>query len=211
MLILLAAVGLIGFLIIASSGSFSDNLFATLYPKKNSFASEPYSQGSYNISNPYTQSSYYFQAKYYSQATYATPTPSPITTGSTIKIYAAGTPANRVFPTMQLLLNGHLAKSFSNVSGNPSIRPYAEYSFTIPVAVKVTPDQVRVAFVNDQYSGPNNDRNLFVDKINIDGVDYETERSTTYSTGSWSISKKNCAPGFFQTEALVCNGFFEYR
>lgn len=143
-----------------------------------------------------------------------TPTPSPISepiTGSVIKIYAAGTPADRVYPTMQLILAGRVAKTFTNISANPAIRPYTEYSYTIPVPVKITPDLVRVAFVNDLYRGFGNDRNLFVDKITIDGVTYQSERPSTFSTGSWNFSNKSCTPGNYQTEILVCNGYFEYR
>ena len=37
-LLLVAAVGLVAFLVISSSASFKDNLFATLFPKPASFA-----------------------------------------------------------------------------------------------------------------------------------------------------------------------------
>jgi hypothetical protein len=140
-----------------------------------------------------------------------TPTPLPTpTVGSIIKIYAAGTPAQGVYPTMQLVLAGKIAKSFSNINGNPFVRPFREYTYTIPVPVKITPDQVRVAFTNDYYGGSGQDRNLIVDKINIDGVDYQSEASTVFSTGSWDPAN-GCSPGKKQTEWLVCNGYLEYR
>jgi hypothetical protein len=188
-LLLLAAIGLLGFLAISSTASFQDGLFAMLYPKSKSFASGPI---------------------------VTTPSPSPFSTpiattsGSVIKIYAAGTPADGGYPTMQLVLNGRVAKTFTNIQGNPLTRSFIEFSFTVPVNVKVAPNLVRVNYTNDLYKGSGNDRNLVVDKINIDGVDYQSERPTTYSTGSWD-SVNGCKPGTKQTEWLVCNGYFEYR
>jgi hypothetical protein len=189
-LLLLAAIGLLAFLAISSTAPFQDGLFAMLYPKKASFASGPI------VTSP-------------SPSPFSTPIASA--SGSVIKIYAAGTPANGIYPTMQLILAGRPTKNFTNVKADPAIRPFTEYSYTIPVPVRVTPDLVRVAYVNDLRVGPGNDRNLFVDKINIDGVDYESERPTTHSTGSWNFSQRACIPGSYQTEALVCNGYFEYR
>lgn len=54
------------------------------------------------------------------------------------------------------------------------------------------------------------DRNLIVDKINIDGKDYQSEAATTYSLGSWAPSD-GCKAGFKKSEWLHCNGYFEYR
>ena len=64
--------------------------------------------------------------------------------------------------------------------------------------------QVKVAFVNDD--GP---RNLYVDKIVVGGVIYETEAPTTYSTGTWS-SGTGCDDDYKQSEGLGCNGYFQY-
>jgi hypothetical protein len=205
-LVLIAAVGLIVFLLIGSTATFSDKLFAALFPKKSSFASGPITTP---LPSVYTQASYYNQGGYFSASPSATPIAT--TSGSLIKIYAAGTPANGIYPTMQLVLAGRVAKTFMNINADPAIRPFTEYSYKIPVAVKITPDQVRINYTNDLRVGPGNDRNLFIDKINIDGVDYQSERPTTYSTGSWNFSSKACVPGNLQTEALVCNGYFEYR
>jgi hypothetical protein len=202
-LLLVSAVGIISFLVIASLGTFNRGPLADLFAKKLSFASLSGPINPPPVSGPINP----------------TPTPMPSTaspsatptTGSVIKIYATGTPANGVYPTMQLILNGRVAKTFTNVNGDPAVRPFTEYSYTIPVPVKITPDLVRISYTNDLRVGVGNDRNLFVDKINIDGVDYQSERSTTYSTGSWNFSQKSCIPGRYQTEALVCNGYFEYR
>lgn len=48
-LFLIAAVGLVGFLLISSSASFKDDLFAQLFPKKLGFASEPLSCGAFYV------------------------------------------------------------------------------------------------------------------------------------------------------------------
>jgi hypothetical protein len=138
-------------------------------------------------------------------------TPTPVTTGSVIKIYAAGTAADGIYPNMQLILAGRPSKTFNDVRGNPTTRAFNEYTFVVPVPVKISREQVRVAFINDRYTGSGNDRNLVIDKINIDGVDYQSEGPTIYSTGSWNSSLKACSPGRLQSEWLLCNGYLEYR
>jgi hypothetical protein len=50
---------------------------------------------------------------------------------------------------------------------------------------------------------------LFVDKINIDGVDYQTEAASVYSQGHWTPSTK-CASGYLQTEEIDCPGYIQY-
>ncbi len=138
------------------------------------------------------------------------PSPTPLS-GSTIKIYAAGTPADGIYPTMQLILAGRVAKTFSDITGNPRTRLFNEYTYTVPAPVKITPDLVKVNFTNDLYKGSDNDRNLMIDKINIDGVNYQSESPVVYSTGAWTNGFHSCSPGNLQTEWLVCNGYFEYN
>ncbi len=126
----------------------------------------------------------------------------PPTTPQTVTIYAAGTEANGVYPTMELRLNEEVVATFTNVQGNPGQRDFQAFTYTNnywPVDVTT----VKVAFVND--SGP---RNLYVDKIVVGGVIYETEAATTYSTGTYSGG--NCQADYKQSEILNCNGYFQY-
>jgi len=49
----------------------------------------------------------------------------------------------------------------------------------------ITADQIRVRFANDIFN-PNQDRNLNVDFISIDGEVFESESSSTFSTGTFN-------------------------
>ncbi len=144
-----------------------------------------------------------------------TPSPTPIPTstpapvgGSTVRIYAAGTPSNSLYPNMSLIINGTTVRSFNSVRGDPNTRNFLEFSYSSPI--RVSHEQVRVRFTNDSNGGFRNDRNLVIDRINIDGVDYQSEAPSVYSTGTWNAAT-GCRSGFKQSEWLHCNGYFEYR
>jgi hypothetical protein len=138
------------------------------------------------------------------------PSSSPTPTNSTITIYAAGTPAEGVYPTLVLQIHNlknntwKTVKTFTSVSSLLNELVYTHNTL-------VQPKDIRVRFTNDRYlAKKGQDRNLYVDKINLNGVDIETEKATTFSTGSWS-STDGCADGFKQSEWLHCNGYFEFR
>lgn len=58
---------------------------------------------------------------------------------------------------------------------------------------------------------PDADRNLYVDYITVNGVKYEAEDSSVYSTGSIDPANGACLPGNRSTEILSCNGYFEFN
>ena len=119
--------------------------------------------------------------------------------GSAITIYAAGLSGNEI---MQLQIDGTVVQTWNNVGGNYIARQFQTYVYNSPSTVSA--DQIRVAFVNDA-SG----RNLRVDKIDVDGNEYEAEDPSVFSTGTWK-SATGCAPGNKQSEELHCNGYFEF-
>jgi hypothetical protein len=140
------------------------------------------------------------------------PTSAPPTSGSVVVVYAAGTKAGKYpyYPNMKLIIKDHTVLQAMAVSGNPLLRQFVKYTYNSPV--KVTPMQVRVSYTND-YSNrggdkrKREDRNLMVDKIEIDGVAYETEASNVYTKYS---RHTGCHSGFNKTEWLYCNGYFAY-
>jgi hypothetical protein len=137
-----------------------------------------------------------------------TPAPTPVVdSGSVVTIYAAGTASSGVYPTMSLMINGITVKTFNDVRGNPSTRSFQTFSYSSPT--KVALNTVRVYFQNDKNGGSTNDRNLVIDKINIDGLDYQTENPSTFSTGTWT-SGKSCTDGYKKSEWLMCKGYFQY-
>ncbi|MFZ1721503.1 MAG: carbohydrate-binding domain-containing protein [Microgenomates group bacterium] len=136
-----------------------------------------------------------------------TPSPSVAPQETKIAIYAAGTSVFGTYPTVELEVNGKSVQKWKNVRGDTLKRVFEvlQYTSASPVAV----DQVRVKFTNDFSFGRFGDRNLQVDKISINGIDYQTEHSSTYSTGSWN-STTGCAAGYKSSEWLHCNGYFAF-
>ena len=75
----------------------------------------------------------------------------------------------------------------------------------------ITADQVRINYIGDVYDPANGiDTNLNVDFITIDGRKFETEASNTFATGVWNPETNSVSEGFFQTEKLVSNGYFQF-
>jgi glucose/arabinose dehydrogenase len=138
-------------------------------------------------------------------ATFAEVTPPP-PSGSTVVIYAAGTPVAGVYPSFDLLVDNVKVASFSNVRGDAKARVFQQFTYSSPTALTIR--QLRVRFTNDAYAPPE-DRNLRVDRITLDGVDYQSEASTVLSTGTWSQAT-GCAAGNKSSEWLDCNGYFQY-
>lgn len=104
---------------------------------------------------------------------------------------------------MELRLNGQPATSWTDV--DTDIGRF-EHVVTDPTTIET----VEVRFTNDG-GWPDADRNLFVDRIEIDGVAYESEAATTWSIGSWT-GANGCAEGHKKSEWLHCpNARFDYR
>lgn len=68
---------------------------------------------------------------------------------------------------------------------------------------------IEVRFVNDSYEPPY-DRNVEVDHIWAGGERFDTEATTTWSTGTWT-DEDGCAAGFKSSEILMCNGSFFFE
>lgn len=137
----------------------------------------------------------------------ASPTPLPSKDGSLITIHAAGTPLFRTYPTIALQINGSTVARWKNVRGD-ALNGVFEL-FTYVSKVPVSPSQVRVQFTNDGSISNVGDRNVRIDKIRIDGIDYQSESTSTYSVGSWSAND-GCGGGYKASEWLHCNGYFQY-
>ncbi len=108
---------------------------------------------------------------------------------------------------MNLQISGTIVSTWYNVNGNANTPSYKTYRYNSPT--KVSASQIRVNFTNDACCSKG-DRNLRVDKINIDGVDYQTEDPSVYSLGVWD-SSSGCGPGYKPSEWLSCNGYFQYK
>ena len=81
-------------------------------------------------------------------------------------------------------------------------------TYTVTTDREITPEQVRLTFVNDLYA-TDYDRNLIVDKIVINGQTIETESDSVFSTGTW-LPEDGIQPGFRNSEYLHSNGYFQF-
>lgn len=81
---------------------------------------------------------------------------------------------------------------------------YRNYRYTHNVPFDVT--QVKIKFIND-----GTQRDVYVDKITIGTTVYQTEDPDTFSTGTWSNEAGTCVGGYYSTELLHCNGYFQYK
>ena len=119
---------------------------------------------------------------------------------TTITIHAAGKANSE---NMALLIDGKEVASWINIGGNASTREFVTYTYRTAAAVSAS--QVRVNFPNDDGQV----RDLRVDKLVINGTTYQSEATTTFSTGSWTPDN-GCNEGFKQSEWLNCPGYFAY-
>jgi hypothetical protein len=133
-------------------------------------------------------------------------TPIPLPTslssqGYKIIVSAYGTPAFGDYPIMQLSADNKVLSSWRVGS------KLEEYVFSS--AVNYSGQKLKVSFVNDAYNPPTEDRNLFVESVNVGGVVIYTKDSSVYSNGGWGGD--GCAAGFKMTSALYCDGYFEFK
>ena len=124
---------------------------------------------------------------------------------STVEIFAAGATGEE---QLDVFIDDQYQASFLNVGGDPSARDFQV--FTYETDQTLAADQVGIAFGNDSYNPETGfDRNLYVDKIVIDGVTFETEDPSTVSTGIWRNGGYT-GPGNFETEEFNTNAIFTY-
>lgn len=137
-----------------------------------------------------------------------TPPRSPSATGSTLVVYAGSSPVNGVYASMDLYVSNVKVKTWTNVKADEVNLKPLPYTYNSPT--KLTRSQIKIQYTNDATnSDRTQDRNLYIDKIVIDGVSYETEASTTYSTGVYTQSV-GCIAGYKKSQLLSCNGYFQY-
>ena len=125
---------------------------------------------------------------------------------SIINIYAAGTPDGGVYPDMDLYVKDQRVARFVGVNGDASSRKFQIYSYTYPEVI--TSKDIKLYFVNDSRTS-NGDKNLVVDKISINGTEYQSEADNVYGTGVWTRGT-GCTEGNYKTEWLYCNGYLQY-
>ena len=118
---------------------------------------------------------------------------------SSVSVFAAGDLGGEQFA---LNIDGQTVETFT-VTQELS-------TFEFQTDQPVTAGQVSIEFLNDQFDPANGiDSNLIVDAIEIDGVRFETESSSVFSTGTFNDAD-GISPGFGRGEVLNANGFFQF-
>ena len=116
-----------------------------------------------------------------------------------ITVNAAGAEGTESFA---LQIDGQTVQTWDNIN-----TVISSYRYTANGTV--TADQIRVVFLNDQYDPANGiDANLIVDDIVVGNVQYETEASNVFSTGTWF--EGDIVDGFGRGDTLHANGYFQY-
>ncbi len=122
-----------------------------------------------------------------------------------ITIYAAGETGQE---TMELIIDGTTVAKFENVLGDVAQREFQPFTYET-TDNSISADRIRVQFVGDLYEPGVIDRNLWVDRIEINGIAYETESDNVFSNGTW-VNNLGIAPGLRNTETLHTDGYFQY-
>ena len=124
---------------------------------------------------------------------------------STIVVYAVGSAGTE---NLELQIDGtSVATSRVTSQGNvwASNTPTTAAVFTLPEPVEH--HRLRVAFTNNgTFDGV--DRNVLIDRVDIDGTVYETNEPSVESLGTWRNGAE-CGQGFFENRVLACDGWFQ--
>ncbi len=139
----------------------------------------------------------------------STPTAVPTvgSNGSELVVVASGDPGGSVNPLIEILVNGQ------KVRPEPfAITARADRNETQSIIYRtntpLTAKMIRVRFINDGKGG-SDDINVKIDKIILNGTEYQTESSTVLSTGTFYPN--SCSRGNKKQEWLHCNGYFQYQ
>lgn len=125
---------------------------------------------------------------------------------SSVDIFAAGETNQE---TLQLKIDDVVVQTWFNIGGNASTGQFEKLSFFTDSHVDAS--RIKIEFVNDLYDPENGiDRNLRVDKIVVDGITFQAEDASVFSTGTWSTEENRIAPGFRQNEFLHANGYMQF-
>ncbi|MDQ3239242.1 MAG: carbohydrate binding domain-containing protein [bacterium] len=125
------------------------------------------------------------------------------TLGSRLIIYASGTQSNNIYPQMQLYVKDKLTKTYFSVQGNPYDRQFAQFYYYSPV--KITPNQIKLTYTNDNYTDQQNDRNLIVDRIEIDDTIFESESISKVMDPNQAAECRND-----NSEWILCNSSTQF-
>lgn len=123
---------------------------------------------------------------------------------SSVEIFAAGTTGQE---NLDLFIDDQFVTTFFSVGGDVDARSFQRFVFETPESLQGS--TIGIRFANDFYDPDRGiDSNLLVDRIVVDGVNFETEAPTTRSTGIFRNGLTG--PGQFETELFNINATFSF-
>ncbi|MFA9289370.1 MAG: choice-of-anchor Q domain-containing protein, partial [Weeksellaceae bacterium] len=76
-----------------------------------------------------------------------TPIPTPTTTVRNLKVFAAGTVSDGVYPTMDIFIRGAFAQRIYNIDANATLGQFETYE--VPYIGAITASEVQIRYIND--------------------------------------------------------------
>ncbi|MCA9138448.1 MAG: DUF4347 domain-containing protein [Planctomycetales bacterium] len=121
-----------------------------------------------------------------------------------IQVYAAGDIGDEV---MELQIGNNVVGTWGMSGTDAGSSLFGEFSVAINNA---SIDDIRINFTNDAWDPSTGyDRNLRIDRIVVDGVTYQAEDPSVFSTGSWR-PEDGIVPGYRQSEWLNSGGYLQF-
>ncbi len=122
--------------------------------------------------------------------------------GSLVEISMAGLAGGEI---VELRIKDISVKSWTlSTAGTWQVGTY-QHTSTVSI------NDIKVAFVNDGANTNGVSRDVLVDYVKLKGVTYLTRAADTYMTGYWSSTERLCKAGYFQSNKLDCNGYFQFK
>lgn len=121
-----------------------------------------------------------------------------------IQVYAAGDLGEEI---MELQVGNEVVGTWDMSGTDAEAGLFGEFSVDLD---NVSVDDIRINFTNDLWQPETGvDRNLRIDRIVVDGVTYQAEDPSVFSTGTWLLEDGNVS-GFRQSEYLHSNGYLQF-
>lgn len=122
--------------------------------------------------------------------------------GSTIRVRARGAEGGEQF---NLILNGQVVETFTTSNSNG----FQNFFFDADSQVEI--QDIDIEFFGDVLDADAGiDTNLDVNFLEIDGQRFQTEATSTFSTGTF-LAADGIQPGFRESQILHTNGFFSFN
>ncbi len=122
-----------------------------------------------------------------------------------IEIWAAGQIGEEL---MELQIGNRIVASWSLENTDATQGQFGLFTYNQD---GIAPDDIRINFVNDYFDEVNGrDRNLYVDRIVVDGVTYEAEDPSVFTSGVYVESAGGLTSGYLQTEIVHSFGYFQF-